>query len=54
MIRAGFTEQAIDSYDAARLAHILRYHIMIGRLSSSTLVGNLHHGRPFAGTWPPA
>lgn len=40
MIRAGFTEQAISNYDAAALAKILRYHILNGRLSSSTLVGN--------------
>lgn len=40
MIRAGFTEQAINNYDAGKLTKILRYHILNGRLSSSTLVGN--------------
>ncbi|RPD42135.1 fasciclin domain-containing protein [Chitinophaga barathri] len=40
MIRAGFTEQVINNYDADKLAKILRYHILNGRLSSTTLVGN--------------
>ncbi len=38
-IAAGLTAEKINNYDPKQLANILRYHIVYGRLSGSSLVG---------------